>query len=363
MARERTLLLAGGIVGVLVVAALLLAPRVSEELAPEPRRAFVAIQPAGSSVARAGRVELPAGTGFTLHAVLEAVDRDGQPVYYTAAPGLEIAGEAVPAAALRRWDRREEAKVLWFTVEGEKPFLPVTEPADLSRVTFGELFRPDWPQTWSVPGVLEPRHDDHIRRVVDQKSRTFGTQRYHARIELFDPNGGSLPQRRFKSPGAAELRRSGGGRGNEAGLATVVATLPGVAAPASAVFGLTQLELPPGASSELLAAAAKLASDGLAFSVSTVLRDTLRAAGSDAGEAAAWRPVTIGGGLRWGADARAGDLLRSGGDIAVLHRDGGAPGVVDGGDLVLAFDRGAAVLPLSAVFTGLPVEWAPLARR
>ena len=356
MARERTILIASGAVASLVVAGLLLAPRVSEELAPKPQQAWVAIQPAGSAVARVGPVEVPAGTAFTLHAVLEARDRDGQRVYYTAAPSLEIGGEAVPAAALRRWDRPEEARVLWFTVEGKSPYLPLEAPGDLQRFEVNELFRPDWPQTWSVPGALEPRHDDHLARARAQKDRPFGTQRYHARIELFDRDSPTLPQTRFKSWGAAELPE----RWEE--FPAVVATLPGVAGPPSRVFGLTQIQPPEAASRELLAEVADLARRRLAFSLATVLRETLEAAGADGMGSLQWREVELArSGLRWDADVRQGDLLRSGAQVAVLHRDAGVAGQLDAGDLALAFEMGALVLPLGEVFTsGLPVELAPL---
>ena len=359
MTRERLLLVAGGLLGLVVVAALLLAPEIGEELAPEPRRAWVAVQPAGAAVATVGRVELVAGTAFTLHAVLEAVDRQGERLYYTGAPALVVGGERVPAERLRRWDRREEAKILWFTVEGERPYLSVESADDLRAVTFGELFRADWPQAWSVPGDLEPHHDDHIERAAPQEDRPFGTQRFHARVELFDPANPTLPQQRFKSPGAAEVRSGGDGE-----VATGVASLPGVAGPPSRVFGLTQVEAPAGAADGLAAAVERLARDEIAFSTPTVLRETARAAGLPGVEALSWRPATLAGSLRWGADVRQGDLLRAGDRFAVLHRDAGAAGALDGEDLALAFDHGAAVVPLSAVFPdGQPVELAAIAPR
>lgn len=358
MARERTLLLVGAGIAILIVAALLLTPRIAEKLAPKPQRAWVAIQPAGERLARTGRVEMPAGTTFNLHAVLQATGSDGETVYYTQARELEIDGRRVPAEALRAWDRPQEVRILWFTVEGEKPFLPVESAADLEKVTFAELFRADWPQTWSVPGVLEPRHDDHLRRVLEQKNRPFGTQRFHVRIELLAPEGGMVPVERYKSAGAAEL-----GEDPDA-LSTVVATLPGPAGPASRVFGLTQVVPPENPSRELLAAVDDLASRELAFSVATMQREMLAAAGLDGGSLA-WKELDLArDDLRWEADVRQGDLLRSGPLVAVLYRDGGRPGALDGGDLVLTYDHGAAVLPLSEVFlTLLPVEWASLAPR
>jgi hypothetical protein len=319
----------------------------------------VAIQPAGREVARVGRVDVAAGTAFTVHAVLEARDRDGQAVYYTSARRLEVGGREVPVASLRAWDRREEVRVLWFTVEGRSPYLPLEPGATATGLSFSELFRADWPQTWAAPGALEPRHDDHLGRAREQRDRSFGTQRFHARIEVFDPERPTLPEARFKSWGAAELPE----RWQE--FPTVVATLPGVAAPASAVFGLAQVDTPAEPTAELLAEVARLAERGLAFSLVTVLRSTLAAAGRDGMADLVWREVSLASsGLSWGADVRTGDLLRSGLQVAVLYSDAGIPGELDGADLALAFDRGATVLPLSvAVGGGLPVEHAPLAAR
>jgi hypothetical protein len=357
--RERLILIVAGAAAAAVAAALLLAPEVGEELAPEPRQAWVAIQPAGSEVARVGPVDLAAGTPFTLHAVLEARDRQGRTIYYTAAPALEMEGRRVAAEALRPWDRPEEVKVLWFTVEGAAPFLPVATPGELARLELTELFRADWPQTWSVPGTLEPRHDDHLRRPHEPKERPFGTQRFHARVEIFPRGGAALPAERYKSWGAAELRD----RWRD--FPTVTASLPGAAGPASRAFGLTQVEPPEAASPELMSAIAELAGRRLVFSLSTVLRDTLAAAGAADLTASSWRPIALSGsGLRWETEVRQGDLLRSGDRVVLLHRDAGTPGTLDGADLALTFERGPAVLPLGEVFAaGAPVELAPLARR
>ena len=72
----------------LVALAVIFQPAVEEKLAPEPHAAWVAIEVADSGLAKVGPVELEVGTAFELHAVLEARDRSGQPVYYTEATDL-----------------------------------------------------------------------------------------------------------------------------------------------------------------------------------------------------------------------------------------------------------------------------------
>lgn len=79
------------------VIAVLLVPKAQETLAPQPQRAFVAIEVGGEGVARPGPVELASDTAFRLHAVLEATTRGGEPLFYTEAPALEIDGERVAA--------------------------------------------------------------------------------------------------------------------------------------------------------------------------------------------------------------------------------------------------------------------------
>jgi hypothetical protein len=110
---------------VVVVIFFLLSERVEETLAPEPQRAWIAIEVAGSGTAATGRQQLESGTRFTLHAVLEARTLAGRTIYYTDAPGLRIRGEEVPVEALRKWTRNEEVRILWFTVEGFTPYFEV----------------------------------------------------------------------------------------------------------------------------------------------------------------------------------------------------------------------------------------------
>ena len=68
-----------------IVAALFLLTKASEKVAPVPVALWVAIQPEGEDVARVGPIELPAGTGFRLHAVMEAETFRGERIYYTEA--------------------------------------------------------------------------------------------------------------------------------------------------------------------------------------------------------------------------------------------------------------------------------------
>ncbi|MGD2114420.1 MAG: hypothetical protein PVG07_05170, partial [Acidobacteriota bacterium] len=192
------------------VALLLLWPQARERLAPQPTRALVAIRPAGAPAAVVGPVEIEPGTEFTLHAVLEAQARGGETVYYTEAPGLEIDGDSVGGDALRPWDRAQVAKVFWFTVEGPAPYLELEAPEHLERFAFTEYFHPEWPTTWSVPGRLDSRYDQSLARDAGGREllggrRTFGTQRYQVRIELFDDEKDLTPAERFHSAGGAAL--------------------------------------------------------------------------------------------------------------------------------------------------------------
>jgi hypothetical protein len=358
VSNERKVTAAVAAVITLVVAWILFAPAVQERYAPEPRAAWVAVQPEGSEIAVAGPVEIESGRPFTLHAVLEARDRDGARVFYTEAARLRIGGEEIPAEALRRWDRVLHPKVLWFTVEGAAPYLKLEPGQDLDRLRFTEFFRPEWPTSWSVPGRLAPRHDDPVARETATDQVPFGTQRFQARIELYRGEDAVLPEERFLSWGAAELPE------RVESFPAVIASLPGAAAgAASSVFGLTQVELPEDAPPELRDAVSELARRRLAFSRVTVLRRIFAAAGVGL-DAVAWRRIEVGGDAparRWGEEVHPGDLLRAGDRVVVLYLDAGREGALDREDLVLDYSRGSAVLTLSQVFEGGgELEWADL---
>lgn len=349
---RRTLWLVLGAV-IVVVGALLLWPRVQEGLAPEPVRALVAIQPEGEAEAVVGTVELSAGTPFQLHAVLEAARRDGTTVYYTEAPALRLPDGPVPADRLLRWDRPQEIKVLWFTVEGAVPYLELEPDETLDRFRMGEFLRPDWPQAWSVPGNLDPANDDALVRAGAQDDNPFGTQRYQVRVELYGPGSRLIPERRYSSQDASEVRTAEGTAAED--FPTVVASLPGPLGAVSTLFGLTQIEQAPGSGPDGPRGIRELTRARLAFSRVTVIGTLLSTAGTTV-EALDWRLVSLDADLPWsdpgnGAVAP-GSLLRVGDRIVILYRDLGKSGVLDRQDQCFDYVRGTAVRALDDVFVG-----------
>lgn len=328
----------------LVVFGVLLQPAVEERLAPEPVTAWVAIEVADGGVAEVGPVDLEVGTPFRLHAVLEARDRGGRPVYYTEARRLRFAAGEVEGESLRRWQRRRPVRIRWFTLEGQRPYVELEPGQGIEAFVFEELLRSDWPVTWSIPGEIDAAHDNHLETGSALARQEFGTQRYHVRIELYREEDNLVPERVIRSWGIADLRRE------VDRFPTVALTLPGAAGPASRVFGLTQLEPPPGASPELLSQVDELALNGIVFSRLTVVRDLLLAAGKRF-EDLEWRTADLRGELEWGGvGAAAGDLLRVGDRLVVLYADRGEPGMLDYGDLCFDFVRGALVRALGDVF-------------
>ncbi len=344
------------IAAAVVVGAVLLWPGVEEELAPEPVRGWAAVEVEGSGTGVVGRVEMSEGTPFRVHAVLEGRGRGGETVYYTEAPGLSIGGERVPAERLRRWERQTTVRVLWFTVEGVVPYFALKEGEDLSRFRFEGFFRPEWGTGWSVPGDLEPANDARLVREDRRGRLSFGTQRYQARIEIYWLEDDPAPAERFASPGPAEVMA------DPAAFPTAVVTLPGPAGPASAVFGLTGIEPPPGAGEEVQATLFGWTRERLAFGRVALLRAILDAAGV-AFDQLEWRLADLEAGPPWGDEGvAAGDLLRVGERFVVLYQDHGEAGVLDREDLCFDYARGSVVRPLGHVFAGGgDVEWAPLA--
>jgi hypothetical protein len=338
----------------LVVGALVFWPEVEESLRPRPRRAWVAVEVAGAGVAEVGRVEVAAGTPFTLHAVLEAAGRGGEPVYYTAAERLRIGGEEVAGAAIRPWEG-SDPQILWFTVEGFTPFLEVQSAADLERFRFEEVLQPDWPRAWAVPGSLEASRQGGAPADAALPYPPFGTQRYQVRIEFYGEGSEVRPQARFLSPGAESLPESW------REFPTVVATLPPPLAVPSRVIRLTQLEAAPGASPGVRETIAEWTRRELAFSQDLVLAAMLAERGASPA-ALAWRRIEIAANPAWGpAGVEAGDLLRVGERVVVLHRDRGLAGRLDYEDTCFDFERSALVRSLGQVFSGGGlVEWAPL---
>lgn len=337
-----------GLAAAVVVAVLLIVPRASELRAPQPTAALVAIEADGSGVAVAGPVEIAAGTPFTLHAVLVAETLEGETVYYTEAPALEVAGTRVPAEALLTWDRQQVVKVFWFTVEGFTPFVELEGGDQIERFHYTEFFRPEWPATWTAPGALDSRFTTGLESASAQgMTRDFGTQRFQVRIELFPDEKSQIARERFVSPGGDALPA------DAAAFPTIYAALPG-AAPASLAFGLTQIEPPDGSGAELRGRLAELTRDHLAFARVSLVAEILRAAGREPA-AVAWRDIDLAAGLAWGTGAgevAQGDLLRVGARVVVLFRDRGEDGRLDRDDLCFDYERGAAIRPLSDVFAG-----------
>ena len=355
MERETKILWAV-VVGVALAAALfVLGGRVQEELAPEPRAAWVAIATGDDPLAVSGPVEVAAGEPFTLHAVLEAQDWRGERVYYTNAEALQLGEERIPEAALRRWTGGEEVRVLWFTVEGGPPFLEVATVADLERLQFRESFRADWPQAWTVPGSVEPSRRRLVAGEPAAGMAGFGSQRFHVRIEFFSPLNTVVPRLRMRSWGTAEVESE------SERFPAVTARLPGPLAVPSAVFGTPQVELAEGVDDAAESAVVDLRRRRLIFGRLPLLRDLLDRAGRS-WDGLDWQAVDLAEGPEWGADGVApGDLLRVGERFVVLVVDEGAAGRLDDGDLGFDFDRGAALRRLGEIFTGEGlVEWAPL---
>lgn len=348
------------VVGVVVtiIAGVLLLPELERELAPKPLRAWAAVEAEGSGVAVVGTVEMAAGTPFHLHAVIEAEGRGGARVFYTEAPALILDGRPVPAEALRRWDRAATVKVLWFTVEGVVPYLELAPGEGLERFRFEAFFHPEWGLGWSVPGRLEPANDIRLTREDRQGRLPFGTQRFQARVEIYDREAEGFPGQRLLSPGPQALPADAGA------VATALVTLPGAAAPASAVFGLTGIGTPPDADRELLTELARLTREHLAFHRLALLAEILQTAGVSAAEDLDWQRIDLAAARPWGdGGVAAGDLLRVGNRFVVLYRDQGAPGVLDREDLCFDYARGSVVRRLDEVFAaeGGDVEWVHLA--
>jgi len=346
---DRLPLVVGAMAAAVVMAAILLAPDLVERSrrpSVELIRAWVAFQ-VRDEAARPGPMVLEPGESFTLHAVLEGHTGDGSTVFFTEAPALVTAAGPVPQERLRRWDGRFDAKILWFTVEGFTPFLEVDTPAAIERFTFEELFRAEWPRAWSIPGSIDPLNDDHLRRGLPVPDPRFGVQRFHIRVELFDPRQPLVPVRRVRSAGAEEIAA---GEGEEA---RVEVLLPPPLDRLSAVFGLTQIEMSRDLGDEGVAEVTRLESLGLAFSREPVL-------GGYVGELPAaeeWTQTLLDGSMAWDELVGVGDLVRVGQRVVVLYRDDG-DGWLDGEDLCLDFERGAVVAPLDEVFPGVGfVEW------
>ena len=339
----------------LILGLLFLPGRVQRELRPEPIRAFVAIEVAGEDFATESRVEIEAGTAFRVHAVLEAVGRSGRRVFFTEAPGLLVDSRRVPAEDLRSWPGPERAKVLWFSVEGPRPFVKLAGDKPLASLAFQEMFRADWPRAWSIPGRLEPARDSAAEGYGSSSPLPFGVQRYHARIELFGRSSTLVPVATYSSLSAKDLPEAA------ARFPTVIASLAGPLAIPSRLFGQSQVEFAgDGAQSEAETLAEWFEAD-LAFSYVSVLRAMLDRAGV-AWDDLAWRAIDLADGPSWSpGEVVAGDLLRAGDRVVVVYQDRGVAGVLDYEDQCFDFREGAEVIRLGDVFSGEGlVDWTAL---
>lgn len=342
MSSTRVFVAVGLIVGILVLG-LWLQPRVGKVLAPVPVAAWVAVETENSGIAEFGAHRIEAGTPFRLYAVLEALDRGGERVFYTTAPALKIDGSTVPADRLLTWERPLKAQILWFTVEGRTPFLRVPADADLSRLSFEAFFHPEWSTQWSVDGVIETRFREQFGE-TDSIQVPFGTQRFQVWIELV-PQGSGLPESRFKSAGAEDLPGAG------AAVTTVSAFLPS-APVASEVFGLTQVEPAEGASEGLLEILADGLAERLYYSRIQLLREILGPTSSAA------ERISLAAETPWPEQVKAGDVVQVGSRWVVLYRDQGTVGRLDADDLCLDFVQGSEVRRLGDVFSGDgDVDW------
>lgn len=312
-----------------------------EQLLPVPKRAWVAIETGGSGVARLGRVEVEPGARYTLHAVLEAESWQGEPLFYTEAERLELPSGEVESGSLRPWPGDGEVRILWFSVEGAKPFVEVASLEELEAFEFREYFRADWPRSWSVPGSWGATSAG-VRLPDGVTDLPFGTRRFQVRIELFGPESQIRPRERFASPGAARLVT------DLEGPPTVVSTLGGPLAAPSRVFGLPQIEPTADSGAELRRRLVDWTRRGLAFSRLAVIRAALDDAGVEP-EDLAWEPTELNGSTPWGDP---GDLLRAGQRWVFTYEDRGERGALDYDDLCVDFDKGAAIRRLGDIFTG-----------
>ena len=216
-------------------------------------------------------------------------------------------------------------------------------------------------RSWVADGSIETRRDDQLDLETEGglgfgTGSGFGTQHYQVWVELFEDDRSLVAAQRYKSPGGDALMEA------PSRFPAVVASLDGVLAPPTRVFGLTQIEPPENPRPELVARLDELQEKGVTFTRLLLLRDLLAAAGKSAGRLE-WDYVDLLGDTPFGERVRPGDLLQVGARWVVLLSDRGREGVLDPEDLCLDFDRGAAVRPLSAAFDLEEVEWAPLAGR
>lgn len=335
------------IVGVAAVV-LWLAPRAQQARAPKMVRAWVGVEVDGEGTARTGTVELAAGQDFRLHAVVEAErgggDGDGERVYYSPTPRVLIDGAQFDALPVEDLDVLGRVRLLWFTVENGVPVREFESGAELEKFRYEQFFRDEWGSSWSMDGALEAYFDSWLEDDSPEIERSFGTLRYQVWVETALDEDALVPDQRVKS---AELP----------GATRVEARLPGALGPPSAVFGLPGIVRGGGEwDAAALGRLQQLHDDRLAFSRLTLLREVLDAGGVGWDELN-WVLLALDGSADWRAPGEGspapGDLVRVADRWVVLLRDEvgqGEPGMLDGADLCMDFDSGAAVRRLDQVF-------------
>ncbi len=334
----------------LAAAVLWLAPKAQQARTPKLVRAWVGVESGAEGVARTGTVEIPAGQDFRLHAVVEVHrgggdgDGDGEAEYYSATPRVVLDGRQFDALPVEELGGLGRVRLLWFSVEHGVPFRKMENGADLDTFRYEQFFRPEWGSAWSIDGTLDAYFDGWLEEDGPDIERDFGTLRYQVWVEASADEEALVPDQRVKSdelPGATR----------------VVARLPAALGPPSAVFGLPEIERGDGDWDQAaLTRLQQLHSDGLAFSRLIVLRDLLDAGGAR-WEDLNWQLASLDGSLSWrgpGAGSPApGDLVRVADRWVVLLGDEvgeGEVGMLDGADLCLDFDAGAAVRRLDQIF-------------
>ena len=334
----------------LLVAGIVLRPKLVEQLAPRLETVYVAIEPAGSGVATVGRVELTEGQAFQLRAVVAARRRNGDPVYYTDAKSLVIGDEKIAADRLEPWSRSDIIKLRWFTVEGKTPYVKLNPGSGIDNFRMEEFARGDWPMAWTLPGEIDAANDNHFSGGKGP-AQSFGTQRYHLRFEIYETERNLVPLETLRSWGVSELQTE------IERFPGVVVAVPGPTAAVSRVFGLTQLEPPAEADAALLGKIDDLHRHGVAFSRFTLLRELVSSHGKT-WQDLSWQTLSLAGETSWrpagatGAGVGSGDLLRVGDRVVVLYRDAGLPQKLDPEDLAFDVERGARLSPLRDIFSG-----------
>jgi len=280
--------------------------------------------------------------------VLEARDWRDRIVYFTEAPALELGGRMIPSDSLRRWSGGKIAKVRWLTLDAFAPYLELSAAEDLDRLRLNENFHPEWGDGWSAVGVVDPKVA-LLDREAPLRPLPIGTQRYRARIELFDHAKALTPAVRVASPGADQVLAG-------AAATTIHAVLPPPLTRLSMALGLVEIESDPELPAEIDAALRprieELVSRGMAFRRAQLLASHLSDRGVDAA-GLEWHAIDLSvDRLEWGEAVGVGDLLQVGARLVVLCRDQGLDGVLDPDDLVFDLWKGARIRRIAQVFSG-----------